>query len=43
MILVTEDYYAQELEYQNDIDKENNAKTLNQNLTWEKTNAWYYY
>jgi hypothetical protein len=36
--LVTEDYYAQELEYQNDIDKENNAKTLNQNLTWEKIN-----
>jgi hypothetical protein len=35
--LVTEDYYAQELEYQNDIDKENNAKTLKQNLTWKKT------
>lgn len=36
--LVTEDYYAQELEYQNDIDKENNAKTLDKNVTWKKAN-----
>ena len=36
--LVTEDYYAAELEYQNDIDKEQNAKLLSQNVTWEKTN-----
>lgn len=35
--LVTEDYYKQELEYQNDIDKEINAKTLKQNLNWKKT------
>ena len=26
--LVNEDYYKQELEFQNDIDKEKNAKTL---------------
>jgi len=36
--LVTEDYYAAELEYQNDIDKEHNAQILSQNLTWIKTN-----
>ena len=30
--LVTEDYYKQELKYQNDIDKEKNAKTLTTNL-----------
>lgn len=35
--LVTEDYYEQELEYQNDIDKEKNAKKLKQNISWEKT------
>ncbi len=35
--LVTEDYYKQELKYQNDIDKEKNAKTLTTNLKWEKT------
>ena len=35
--LVTEDYYKQELKYQNDIDKEKNAKTLSANLKWEKT------
>jgi len=34
--LVTEDYYKQELEFQNDIDKENNAKTLSENISWEK-------
>ena len=37
--LVTEDYYAQELEYQNDIDKEKNAETLSKNVTWKKTNT----
>ena len=35
--LVTEDYYKQELKYQNDIDKEKNAKTLSANLKWRKT------
>ncbi|WP_027879821.1 FixH family protein [Mesoflavibacter zeaxanthinifaciens] len=35
--LVTEDYYKQELKYQNDIDKEKNAKTLSANLKWQKT------
>lgn len=36
--LVTEDYYKKELEFQNDIDKETNAKNLSENLSWEKTN-----
>ena len=35
--LVTEDYYKQELEFQNDINKEANAKTLEKNITWKKT------
>ncbi len=35
--LVTEDYYKAELEYQNDIDKEENAKKLVQNISWKKT------
>ena len=35
--LVIEDYYNQELEFQNEIDKQNNAKTLTENLTWKKT------
>lgn len=35
--LVTEDYYAEELAYQNDIDKLNNANTLGENLSYEKT------
>lgn len=35
--LVTDDYYQQELEFQNDIDKENNAKTLSENINWKKT------
>ncbi|WMI64496.1 FixH family protein [Aestuariibaculum sp. YM273] len=33
--LVTEDYYGQELEFQNDINKENNAKNLAQNITYD--------
>ena len=36
--LVTEDYYKQELQFQNEIDKESNAKTLEENIGWEKTN-----
>ena len=35
--LVTEDYYKEELLHQNEIDKENNAKSLNQNISWTKT------
>ena len=35
--LVTEDYYKKELEFQNDIDKETNAKNLSENLSWKKT------
>ncbi|MCD2259886.1 FixH family protein [Psychroserpens luteolus] len=35
--LVTEDYYKAELEYQNDIDKEKNARNLAQNITWKRT------
>lgn len=35
--LVTEDYYKQELEFQNDIDKETNAENLAENITWIKT------
>jgi hypothetical protein len=36
--LVTEEYYQQELEYQNDIDKQKNATTLKENIKWEKSN-----
>jgi len=36
--LVTEDYYKQELEYQNDIDKVNNSKTLEENISFKKAN-----
>ncbi|GAA3614465.1 FixH family protein [Flavivirga amylovorans] len=35
--LVTEDYYAEELEYQKDIDKLKNAKHLNKNITYKKS------
>ncbi|WP_299334562.1 FixH family protein [uncultured Psychroserpens sp.] len=35
--LVTEDYYKAELEYQNDIDKESNAKNLASNVSWKRT------
>ena len=35
--LVTEDYYKQELEFQTEIDKENNARSLESNLSWKKT------
>lgn len=35
--LVTEDYYKAELEYQNDINKEENARNLEKNISWKKT------
>ncbi|WCO00696.1 FixH family protein [Psychroserpens ponticola] len=35
--LVTENYYKAELEYQNDINKEENSKTLRSDITWKKT------
>ena len=35
--LVTEEYYKKELEYQNDIDKLENAKTLEKDITVTKT------
>ena len=35
--LVTEDYYAEELNYQNDIDKLDNAKNLNENISYKRT------
>ncbi|WP_341214913.1 FixH family protein [uncultured Wocania sp.] len=35
--LVTEDYYKQELEFQNDIDKQKNGNALETNITWKKT------
>ncbi|TCK68871.1 FixH protein [Winogradskyella wandonensis] len=35
--LVTDDYYQQELKYQNDINKVENAKKLSENITWKKT------
>ncbi|GAA3786373.1 MULTISPECIES: FixH family protein [Corallibacter] len=34
--LVTEDYYKQELEFQNDINKQKNAKDLSKNISWTK-------
>lgn len=35
--LVTEDYYAKELDYQNDINKLSNSKSLNENVSYKKT------
>ena len=35
--LVSEDYYADELQYQNDINKLENTQTLNTNISYEKT------
>lgn len=35
--LVNENYYKAELEYQNDIDKEENSKKLASDITWKKT------
>ena len=34
--LVSEDYYGDELKYQKDIDKLNNAQTLSKNLTYKR-------
>ena len=36
--LVVEDYYQQELKFQENIDKEARAKALTHNISWEKTN-----
>ncbi|MHA7943779.1 FixH family protein [Formosa sp. 3Alg 14/1] len=36
--LVVEDYYKQELSLQDDIDKEINSQTLEENVSWEHTN-----
>ena len=35
--LVTEDYYADELQYQNDINKLENSKTLKNNISYQRT------
>jgi nitrogen fixation protein FixH len=35
--LVVEDYYKQELQFQDDINKETNAKSLAENISWKKT------
>jgi len=35
--LVTENYYKAELEYQNDINKEENSKNLASDISWKKT------
>ena len=35
--LVVEDYYGQELQLQEDIDKQESSKTLISNVTWKKT------
>ncbi len=35
--LVTDNYYAEELAYQNDIDKLEMSKTLKENISYEKT------
>ena len=36
--LVTEDYYEEELQYQNEIDKLNNANLLEENISYKRTN-----
>ncbi len=36
--LVTENYYKAELEYQNDINKQENSKNLTSDITWQRTN-----
>ena len=35
--LVVEDYYKQELQFQDDINKEKNAQDLTENLSWKKS------
>lgn len=37
--LVTEEYYKTELEFQHQLDKENNASKLSENISMEKTEA----
>lgn len=37
--LVTEDYYGQELQFQQEINKQKNAKSLTKNITYKKTEA----
>lgn len=34
--LVTEDYYSQELEFENDLNKQKNAQHLKQDVTWKR-------
>lgn len=36
--LVVEDYYGQELQFQTEIDNQEHAKTLKEDITWKKTN-----
>ncbi|WP_179339647.1 FixH family protein [Winogradskyella ludwigii] len=36
--LVVEDYYGQELQFQSEIDNQEHAKTLKEDITWKKTN-----
>lgn len=33
--LVTENYYAQELEFENDLNKQKNAQSLKEDITWK--------
>ena len=35
--LVTENYYGQELEFENDLLKQRNAQKLKENITWKQT------
>ncbi|GGZ83136.1 FixH family protein [Algibacter mikhailovii] len=37
--LVSEDYYADELKYQDDIDKLNHAKSLSENIAYHRSSA----
>lgn len=34
--LVTEDYYGQELEFENDLNKQKNAQHLKEDVTWQR-------
>ncbi|WP_027124753.1 FixH family protein [Gelidibacter mesophilus] len=35
--LVTENYYAQELAFENDLNKQKNAQTLKEDITWKRS------
>ncbi len=35
--LVTENYYGKELQFQNDIEKQEHSKTLEQDIVWKRT------